>query len=183
MAEGFEPSIAALTVRCLTNLATPQKLAAAARVELASTRLQVERSGYPIELRRNLFGGPEGIQTLTGSLQDFHAVSYITSPKSGGCGWIRTTSLALMRRSLFPFELHSHSSWATDEHGWTRIGNLICADSRFYSCSSVALSAPLLPIDAIHHVAIVVHVHEEVLAPLGSRFCVVTKHNPFELNA
>ena len=27
--------------------------------------------------------------------------------KLGGCGWIRTTNLALMRRLLFPFELHS----------------------------------------------------------------------------
>src|SRR5437870_5457194 len=37
VAEGFEPSIAGLTIRCLTNLATPQKmnLAAAARLELA----------------------------------------------------------------------------------------------------------------------------------------------------
>jgi hypothetical protein len=28
------------------------------------------------------FGGPGGIQTLTGSLQDFHAVGYITGPES-----------------------------------------------------------------------------------------------------
>src|SRR5438067_13185078 len=46
VAEGFEPSIAGLTIRCLTNLATPQKmnLAAAARFELAHPRLQDERS-------------------------------------------------------------------------------------------------------------------------------------------
>jgi hypothetical protein len=54
VAEGFEPSIAGLTIRCLTNLATPQELAAATRVELAHPRLQDERSVYPIELRRNL---------------------------------------------------------------------------------------------------------------------------------
>jgi hypothetical protein len=73
VAEGFEPSIAGLTIRCLTNLATPQEnwlreqesnlpilayetseppllysrvdLAAATRVELVSSRLQDERSG------------------------------------------------------------------------------------------------------------------------------------------
>jgi hypothetical protein len=78
VAEGFEPSIAGLTIRCLTNLATPQTvvfdlwpltlnceslssqdikdlrsktkdrifdLAAAARFELAPTRLQDECSG------------------------------------------------------------------------------------------------------------------------------------------
>ena len=28
--------------------------------------------------------------------------------KFGGCGWTRTTTLALMRRLLSPFELHSH---------------------------------------------------------------------------
>src|SRR6266567_1612952 len=46
VAEGFEPSIAGLTIRCLTNLATPQKLnlAAAARLELAHPRLQDECS-------------------------------------------------------------------------------------------------------------------------------------------
>ena len=77
MAEGFEPSVAALTVRCLTSLATPQEifrhekaqkthklilsfvcllvavLAAATRLELVSSRLQDERS-EAIELRRNL---------------------------------------------------------------------------------------------------------------------------------
>ena len=75
--------MAALTVRCLTNLATPQKLnlAAATRLELVSSRLQDERSVYPIELRRK-FGGLGGIQTLTRSLQDFYAVGYITSPKN-----------------------------------------------------------------------------------------------------
>ena len=35
---------------------------------------------YPIELRRK-FGGLGGSQTLTRSLQDFYALSYITSPK------------------------------------------------------------------------------------------------------
>jgi hypothetical protein len=46
VAEGFEPSITGLTIRCLTNLATPQKLnlAAATRLELVSSRLQDERS-------------------------------------------------------------------------------------------------------------------------------------------
>ena len=31
---------------------------------------------------QNKFGGSEGIQTLTGSLQDFYAVNYITNPKN-----------------------------------------------------------------------------------------------------
>ncbi len=45
VAEGLEPSITGLTIRCLTSLATPQELDAATRVELASSRLQDERSG------------------------------------------------------------------------------------------------------------------------------------------
>ena len=37
---------------------------------------------YPVELHRHLkIGGLEGSQTLTRSLQDFYAVSYITGPK------------------------------------------------------------------------------------------------------
>ena len=97
--------VAALTERCLTSLATPhrrgrgggnrtrlhgrglwgrrahqgtspQKLAAAAGLEPAHTRLQDERSVYPFELRRK--DGLGGIRTLTRSLQDFYAA--FTSP-------------------------------------------------------------------------------------------------------
>ena len=41
----------------------------------------------------------------------------VTSPARnfGGYGWIRTTNLALMRRTLFPFELHSRVSWKPAE--------------------------------------------------------------------
>ena|GEM_PF-3971031 len=41
----------------------------------------------------------------------------VTSPARnfGGCGWIRTTNLALMRRTLFPFELHSRVNWKPAE--------------------------------------------------------------------
>ena len=79
VAEGFEPSIAGLTIRCLTNLATPQELnlAAATRVELVSSRLQDERSISQLSYAAK-FGGLEGIQTLARSLQDFYAV--VTSP-------------------------------------------------------------------------------------------------------
>jgi hypothetical protein len=80
VAEGFEPSMAGLTIRCLTNLATPQELAAAARLELAHPRLQDECS--VIHLSYAAIGGLGGSQTLTRSLQDFYALGYITSPKS-----------------------------------------------------------------------------------------------------
>ncbi len=39
VAEGFEPSIAGLTIRCLTNLATPQELVVKAVVEPAAVCL------------------------------------------------------------------------------------------------------------------------------------------------
>ena len=41
----------------------------------------------------------------------------VTSPAHdfGGCGWLRTTNLALMRRTLFPFELHSRLYWKPAE--------------------------------------------------------------------
>ena len=41
-------------------------------------------------------------------------LGYITSPING-CGWIRTTNLALMRRLLFPLELHSRDLWKPAE--------------------------------------------------------------------
>ena len=144
VAEGLEPSMTGLTVRRLTNLATPQDLFshkeaekaqnktrtktpfltiplcalcafcgnyfwwldAATRLELVSTRLQDERSGS-IELRRKNLVDREGLKPS----QEVCRTSMLsfTSParKFGGCGWSRTTSLALMRRLLFPFELHS----------------------------------------------------------------------------
>ena len=70
------------------------------RRELNSHHLVYKTSALvPIELRRN--GGLGGTQTLTRSLQDSYALGYITSPfVFGGYGWIRTTNLALMRRSL-----------------------------------------------------------------------------------
>ena len=110
VAEGLEPSHNRINSAVPYQLGYATKNCWLRRRESNSHHLVYKTSALnPIELRRNVFGGPEGIQTLTRSLQDFYAVSYITSPKTfGGCGWIRTTNLALMRRSLFPFELHSH---------------------------------------------------------------------------
>src|SRR5438132_10814853 len=36
---------------------------------------------------------------------------------------------------------------------------------------------------SIHDFTIIVHIHEQVLAPLGSRFCIVAKHHAFEPHA
>jgi len=33
------------------------------------------------------------------------------------------------------------------------------------------------------HIAIIVHVHEQVLPPFSSRLCIVTKHHAFELHS
>ncbi len=100
--------MAALTVRCLTSLATPQRnwsreqesnLPVLAyetseppllysrdiwvrRRDLNSYHLVYKTSALePVELRRKI-GGLGGSQTLTRSLQDFYAVGYITSPKN-----------------------------------------------------------------------------------------------------
>ena len=77
VAEGFEPSIAGLTIRCLTNLATPQEmnLAAVTRLELAHPRLQDERSVIKLSYAAIWWTG--GIQTLTRSFQDFYAIRYM----------------------------------------------------------------------------------------------------------
>ena len=44
------------------------------------------------------FGGSEGIQTLTRSVQDFYAVNYITNPKFGTDGEIRTHITLFLRQ-------------------------------------------------------------------------------------
>ena len=36
---------------------------------------------------------------------------------------------------------------------------------------------PLLVVHLFHDGTIIVYIHEEVLAPLGSCFCIVTKHD------
>src|SRR5207253_10574580 len=56
VAEGFEPSIAGLTIRCLTNLATPQKSETGCGDETRTRIISFTRRAlsYPIELRRNL---------------------------------------------------------------------------------------------------------------------------------
>jgi len=41
----------------------------------------------------------------------------------------------------------------------------------------------LLVVHLFNDSTIIVHVHEQVLAPFGSRLCVVTKHYAFELHA
>jgi len=63
-------------------------------------------------------------------------------------------------------------------HGRARIKPSICASP----CLSVALTLTLA-LYPVHDITIVVHVHEQVLAPLGSRLCIVTKHYAFELHA
>ena len=126
MAEGFEPSVAGLTIRCLTSLATPQKnwlreqesnlpvlvyetnepplLYSASswlrRRESNSYHLVYKTSALkPIELRRNLVDW-EGFKPSQEVCRT--SMLSVTSParKSGGCGWSRTTNLALMRRLL-----------------------------------------------------------------------------------
>jgi hypothetical protein len=107
VAEGVEPTMAALTERCLTSLATPHRNEVAgtgiepAFIEAAyetavptRARPRTSRRGcgggirtrthlftrqalwFQFELRRK--DGPEGICTLTRSLQDFYAA--VTSP-------------------------------------------------------------------------------------------------------
>ena len=101
----------------LANYSSFFLLEAMKGVEPLSSGLQDRRSVIQLSYIAKEFGGLGGSQTLTRSLQDFYAIGYITSPELGfkctlrlifgGCGWSRTTNLALMRRLLSPFELHS----------------------------------------------------------------------------
>src|SRR6266436_5798942 len=101
VAEGFEPPITGLTIRCLTNLATPQKfdLAAAARLELAHPRLQDECSVIQLSYAAIWWTGRDSNphKKFAGLL----CCRLHHQPEDvGGCGWSRTTNLALMRRLL-----------------------------------------------------------------------------------
>src|SRR5881296_2176048 len=82
--------MAALTVRCLTNLATPQKvnLAAATRLELASSRLQDERSVIQLSYAAIWWTGRDSNphKKFAGLL----CCRYITSPgKFRVSSWVR----------------------------------------------------------------------------------------------
>src|SRR6266851_1384113 len=61
---------------------------------------------YPIELRRNLVDW-EGFKPSQEVCRTSMLSLHHQPNKFGGCGWSRTTNLALMRRLLFPLELHS----------------------------------------------------------------------------
>ena len=102
VAEGLEPSMAGLTIRCLTNLATPQKIWLRRR-ESNSYQLVYKTSALnPIELRRKILVDREGLkpsqEVCRTSMLSLHHQPEIF----GGCGWSRTTNLALMRRLLCP---------------------------------------------------------------------------------
>ena len=118
--------MAALTVRCLTNLATPQKsfefgvssfgfvwprrnskhktrnlkLTIGCGDESRTRIISFTRRAlcYPIELRRN--GGLGGIQTLTRSLQDFYALGYITSPRKSRVSSFELETLLFLNSKL-----------------------------------------------------------------------------------
>src|SRR2546421_1718602 len=121
--------MAALTMRCLTSLATPQRNWLREQ-ESNLPMLAYETSKPPLLYSRDNLGGDEGSRTLIVrftkptlcypvelhrqlKLVDWEGVKpsqevcrtsmlSVTSParKFGGCGWIRTTNLAHMRRLL-----------------------------------------------------------------------------------
>src|SRR5690349_16684577 len=107
VAEGFEPSIAGLTIRCLTDWATPQDNWLRRRDSNSHT-LVYKTSARLSNGATPQVGGVGGIQTLTRSLRDFYALGYITSPKT----WWLWVELNHQPRTyetlaLIPLELHS----------------------------------------------------------------------------
>ena len=106
-------------------------LAAGEGVEPSSSRSKSEV--LPVTLSRNLLVDPTGLKPAPHGLKGRRSVARapgqkwlwrkdsnprmaaltvrcltnLATPQSGGCGWIRTTNLALMRRLLYPLELHS----------------------------------------------------------------------------
>ena len=81
-------------------------LVAAAGIEPAS--LDYQSSALPLGYTANEMAVAEGLEPSYGRINNAvpYQLGYATK-KFGGCGWNRTTNLALMRRMLCPFELHS----------------------------------------------------------------------------
>ncbi len=136
VAEGFEPSIAGLTIRCLSNLATPQKMFAGSGVEPADvwlmrpiktvrppllcshcsgcgdeTRTRIisftrRALCYPIELRRNLVDW-EGFKPS----QEVCRTSMLSLHHQPEIWWLwvelNHQPRAYETLALFPLELHS----------------------------------------------------------------------------
>ena len=107
MAEGLEPSMAGLTIRCLTNLATPQKIWLRRR-ESNSYQLVYKTSALnPIELRRKNFWWTGRDSNPHKKFAGLLCCHYITSPK---LWWLRVESNhqpGAYETPALPVELHS----------------------------------------------------------------------------
>ena len=65
---------------------------------------------------------------------------------------------------------------------WTLVFGPGLADPDFLQRPKIKDLRPSFAMHLLHDVTIIVYVHEEVLTPLGSCFCIVTKHYTFELH-
>ena len=75
---GLKPAPHGLKGRCSVTRAPGQETGCGGRTRTFDIRIN---NPAPYQLGyATKFGGPEGIQTLTRSLQDFYALCYITSP-------------------------------------------------------------------------------------------------------
>ena len=107
VAEGFEPSIAGLTIRCLTNLATPQENWLRRReVELAHPRLQDECSVIQLSYAAIWWTGRDSNPHK--KFARLRCCRYITSPKLWWL-WVESNHQprAYETLALIPHELHS----------------------------------------------------------------------------
>ena len=101
VAEGFEPSHGRI------NSAVPYRLGYATKIESGcgdETRTRIisftrRALCYPIELRRNLVDW-EGFKPSQEVCRTSMLSLHHQPEEFGGCGWSRTTNLALMRRLL-----------------------------------------------------------------------------------
>src|SRR6185503_8144285 len=96
VAEGFEPSVAGLTIRCLTNLATPQEIVSSFGFQVSSFKFQV--SGCASNLNhetRNLKLETRNLKLETRNLKLEELET------STGCGdESRTRVISFTRRAL-----------------------------------------------------------------------------------
>ena len=89
VAVGFEPTVTGLTVRRLTNLATPQQYDSDFRFRIADCRFQLEKSCLLPCLLPSDLEAMKGLEPLSTGLQDRRLIQLSYIAKNVLCAWFQ----------------------------------------------------------------------------------------------
>src|SRR5438445_3121 len=108
--------------------------------------------------------------------------------KFGGCGWTQTSNLWFVGPALCQLS-YSRERWWSELESNQPFGLFRPALIRLSyptvegRAMNFSRPPPLLVVHLFNDGTVIVHIHEQVLAPLRSCFCIVAKHNAFEFHA